>query len=194
MGDEGRLPTVRAVADLWDEWSEVVRLFALKLSGRLNVDPEGYCALQRELLLAVRSLKEHGETGERELFAQMEEFVSPWVNLESLNQAEREIAYRLMVHSQRILRRLERRLGIPTRRRAGKLALLAGGGLILGLVAYILYSHADALAAGFRDAQRWAWRTAVLLVPSNANEQLLLVGSLVILVLMTVVWFSGKLR
>ena len=96
MAEQDRLEIAEAFTSRWRRWAEIVRLFVLRQRGRYDVDPAEYDALHRELLAACRQKQRAGsDLAAQPFYRELEEMLAPWVTLDSLGWAERDIVYQL---------------------------------------------------------------------------------------------------
>jgi hypothetical protein len=91
------------------EWIAIVKRCAYGRGARLRIRPETYKALHERLVEACRSQAGAAEPGTWRFFWKLGEMIRPWVTLESLAMANREILYDLLARCQHAQRECEGR-------------------------------------------------------------------------------------
>ena len=170
--DHGRPKKLRALAEMWRQWSDLARRDAQRHKTLARVNPQAYHELYTELLAAVRELKAGAKPKAAEFFEAMEEMLRPWVTAGSIQSADREIVYRVSRECAEVQRRLDGACGIGARRWRARVLLVAGGVLTSILAIHIfprgfapLPSAARVAALLRQDAEQWIrW-----LVPESAE-------------------------
>ncbi len=83
------------IVSQWQEWVGIVELFASRDPRRYAIDPQQYHDLHSTLLRFFQKLADSSNPGEHELLLQLKETLEPWVSLDALDQADREIVCKL---------------------------------------------------------------------------------------------------
>ncbi len=83
------------IVSRWQEWVEIVELFASRDPRRYIIDPQQYHDLHTTLLRLFQKLADSSNPGEREGLLQLKEILEPWIYLDALDQADREIVCKL---------------------------------------------------------------------------------------------------
>lgn len=135
--DHGRPKKLRALAEMWRQWSDLARRDAQRHKTLARVNPQAYHELYTELLAAVRELKAGAKPKAAEFFEAMEEMLRPWVTAGSIQSADREIVYRVSRECAQVQRRLDGACGIGARRWRARVLLVAGGVLTSILAIHI---------------------------------------------------------
>lgn len=179
----------------WRRWRGIVRLYAVRHEKRHYVDPREYQQLHAELIQLCRQKPRAGNTAECEFLQRLEEILSPWVTLDSLGWADREIVCKLLQRCDQVQRVLD---GRPTDGRKWKWAgyLLLGAGLLIAmLVVPAMLWHGHPVSwPWLLAARRWFRRVRVLVIGSSIEQRLLIGGGLVTLMVIAVVCLSVKRR
>jgi hypothetical protein len=81
----------------WRRWTGIVELFARRRAGRHRVDPQDYVALHLEVIDRCRALGASADEEEAAFYRRAEDLARPWLNLDVLTRAEREILFDLIV-------------------------------------------------------------------------------------------------
>jgi hypothetical protein len=84
-----------ALRACWSRWTAIVALFARRRPARRRIDPRAYAALRQELLAACRSCAT-ADDKKRRYYAELEEIVRPWMELNVFNRTDREILSALL--------------------------------------------------------------------------------------------------
>ena len=173
----------------WRQWTEIVRLFAARCERRHAIDPNEYHALHTELLQSSHVRARQVDPTQEPLFRELEEVLAPWVTLDSLAWADREIVYKLLGRCQAIVCLLEGRPAYDKRRRWITLALILGG--ILFLAAVLFLTEGDPWSAVLA-LRRWIRHRTLSLAGLSSSKRILLGGGTTVMVIITILWRSGR--
>jgi hypothetical protein len=93
--DQGQKKQWVHLRKLWDQWTRIVA----RVADRGGVPShDEYARLHRKLLVACKSAFPDANASQRQIQHRLEELISPWVSLESLEHSDRQIVRNL--HSQ----------------------------------------------------------------------------------------------
>jgi hypothetical protein len=133
----------------WRRWTETVRLFAVRAPARFAVDQDEYRKLYGELTRLCREGVGSCDATEQALFRQLEEILRPWVTLDSLDWADREIVCKLRDQCQQVQQVLEGRPAARGNRRSPGLIWLGAGLLIAACLVLLVFWGGD--------PRSWSW-------------------------------------
>lgn len=91
MARRGELNAISELRGYWRRWLHIVELFAHRSRARRWLDPRSYDMLYLNLVEACHSLGEMVDDQERAYFQSLEHLALPWVSLQSLQTADRDI-------------------------------------------------------------------------------------------------------
>jgi hypothetical protein len=91
-----------SLAEAWCRWVDVVEGFARRRGNRLGVSETEYTALHQLAVDACRTCEDSAAGEARRRFADLRERVQPWLSLEALARADREILADLLAHCQHL--------------------------------------------------------------------------------------------
>lgn len=144
MPEEARAKAGRALLPGWRRWTRVVAACARRSWSPALGDEKSYADLYREVTDACGAAAASATGPDREFYEMLGGLVRPWMTLEALTRAERDILHDLLRHCQEAERRLS---GRKDRTRL-KSALSAGSWAFAGALV---------LAAVLALALDWWW-------------------------------------
>jgi hypothetical protein len=159
------------------------------------VDQDEYHRLHGELTRLCREGVGSRDATEQALFRQVEEILRPWVTLDSLDWADREIVCKLRDQCQQVQQVLEGRPAARGNPRAPALVWLGAGLLVAACLVILVVWGADprswpwVLAIG-----RWFHGARLAVVRSSFEQRLLMGGGCVTAVIIVVVWLGARGR
>jgi hypothetical protein len=86
-----------------------VELFARRRAARNRIDTAEYAQLHRDLVDRVRALGRNASDVEAAFYRYLEDLVQPWLDLQVLGRAEREILFDLLIRCREVEVQLGRR-------------------------------------------------------------------------------------
>jgi hypothetical protein len=95
-------PERKALQESWGRWVRIVDFFARRRVSRRRVDPRAFLELHRELMKNCRALAASANDVDAAYYRYLEELVQPWLNLDVLARADREILFDLLIRCQQI--------------------------------------------------------------------------------------------
>jgi hypothetical protein len=90
-------PEKTTLRKCWGRWTGIVELFARRRVGRNRVDPQDYIRLHREVIDKCRVLGAAANDDEAAFYRYAEDLAQPWLNLDVLARAERNILFDLLI-------------------------------------------------------------------------------------------------
>jgi hypothetical protein len=175
------------------QWMRMAQLFAARREGRFKVHPEHYKELHRHLLRVVGQAAENSDRQKRAVYGELKEALRPWVNVESLTKADRDILFGVLAECEAVRRSLRRRLMVSVPWvKPGLILIGAGFGIGVLLVLWEPSVGRDAvldLGLSLRNWARWAFAT---FIGASVHRQLLIGGGVAMVIAMLVVWYSAR--
>jgi len=187
-------------AELWYRWTEIVRLFAVRHERRHAVDPREYQTLHAAMVEHCRTVVELSPDSRQGNQARhLLEVLSPWVNVESLARAERELVCQLFEHCQQIQRSLD---GPSAARNHRSRTLLIAGLVALVGLGLLTLCHGTSLASPhsgnpltwplISTLNHWFHVACNSVTRNPFHQRLLLGGILALLATMAVIVTSAR--
>jgi hypothetical protein len=169
----------------WQQWVDVVELFARRARRRSRVNPETYSMLHRDLVQTCRAFASKTGTRQQEFFCSLQEMVQPWLTPRILAQTEQTMLADLLDSSLRAEWQLTGRKRRPWLRRWMLRGIVLGSvaGGILWVASY--YPGPVVLLLALLP-ELWEWFLDTL-AEVTAVQWLLLVGTLGVLAGMFIV-------
>jgi hypothetical protein len=101
MARRGEMNAISELQGYWRRWLRIVELFAHRRRARRWVDSRSYDMLYANLVEACHSLADmvEADSEERAYFQNLEHLALPWVSLQSLQAADREILGDLFIRA-----------------------------------------------------------------------------------------------
>jgi hypothetical protein len=174
------------------QWMRVTHLFAERRESRLRVHAEQYRSLHRDLLHTV-SAAASADPRQETVYRELRETLTPWVNVESLTMADRDILFGVLDECEAVRRSLRGGLTITSRWVWTALILIAAGfaiGVLLAL--WEPAAGGNALSDVGLSVRNWARRAFETLTGGSAHRQLLAGGAAAVVVTMLIVWYSAR--
>jgi hypothetical protein len=97
MRRPGQSPEKKTLRKCWCRWTGIVELFARRRVGRKRVDPRAYVGLHRDVINQCRGLGAAANEEEAAFYRYVEDLAQPWLTLDVLARAEREILFDLLI-------------------------------------------------------------------------------------------------
>lgn len=201
MPDRSR--EIAGLSESWRQWSNIVRLFAAREERRYAILPTEYLARHVELLTRCRAMAGRNDPDRREpdrhdpdrqsIYCELVDILTPWVNLESLARADREIACQLLERCRAAQQVLDGPLGA---RRIGQRlrgVLVATALVALACIALLLIYQSGPLSwPAAVAARRWFRRIQYAVARNTFQQRLLAGGAVALFATMAVVWSAAK--
>jgi hypothetical protein len=178
-------PRVRVLRRCWQQWVEVVALFAQRRRTRHRLRDGEYQSLHGRLIRVCRSLARAAEGTQRAYYQKLEALARPWLTTRVMEQTDQKILLNLLARCRQVGRELGGwdRGVIARRSMLLGLATAAGAGLGLALMnAGGLARLAAELLQDVRLQLHWATRQA------TAIELWMASGAVLVLIALFVVW------
>ena len=109
MRHREKSPERKALQESWGRWVKIVDLFARRRVARRRVDPQVFVALHRELIKNCRALAASANDVDAVFYRYLEELVQPWLNVDTLVHADRDILFDLLLRCQQVEEELQGR-------------------------------------------------------------------------------------
>ncbi len=188
--------TPEAKADLkakLRQWMRVTHLFAERRESRFRIHAEQYRSLHRDLLHTVSAAAASADPPQETVYRELQETLMPWVNVESLTMADRDILFGVLEECEVVRRSLRGRLTVTSRWVWTPLILIGAGfagGVLLALWEPAAGGNAlSDLGLSLRNWARWAFAT---FIGESAHRQLLVGGAVAVMLTMLIVWYSAR--
>jgi hypothetical protein len=125
------------IGELWHRWATLVQLFARRRRGRRRLREREYRALHQELLRHCQALAEASEGESRSHYETLHALAQPWLTLQSLERADREVLIDLAVRCHAACKEPRTASRLPqlsaiARRGLAFVALAAAAGIVAG--------------------------------------------------------------
>ncbi len=179
---------IRHLATQWRRWTEIVRWFAFLDKRRYTVLPEEYHALQGKLLEYAHQNAATADSAGFPLLAAVEDMVAPWVTLEALSRADREILLDLLGRCEEVQWLLEGR----RRRRSTRSLVIMAFGAAAVLLGAALVLGPQGLWPAAADLVRWPQRFVADVKDWSVERKLILVGAVISVMLIVLLRSSAK--
>lgn len=192
MPARGQTAVLAEFAARWRRWTEIVRLFAIRKESRFAVDAGQYRALHAEMTELARGLASQPDEQSKPLFEEIEEILAPWVQLDALDWAEREIVNNLYVRCLEIQGTIEGGSPFGGLRFGTRLIILVGAAVAATLAGMMLLGDGPTPESAVWSIRRWLRRTFREIVGDTIEQRLIVGGIALVAVMMVVVWYSAK--
>jgi serine/threonine protein kinase len=100
--DDGFAVADESLTEAWCRWVDVVEGFARRRGNRLGISDTEYAGLHQRAVDACRACEGSAAGETRRRFADLRQRVAPWLSLEALARADREILADLLAHCQHL--------------------------------------------------------------------------------------------
>jgi hypothetical protein len=169
-----------------ERWREVVELYAR--GGR--VDPGKYAAVYGQLLQYCREMAQESPDGQKRFFEDIEQVVRPWINIQALIQADREILVEMLQRCRKTERVLSGRSWLRVNRRWMKpILMVLVGGASLVVVVWAAIRWWLLLKGTFKGAR---FQLTMAIDRLGVGERWIIGGSIAIIVAMILLSRTAK--
>ncbi len=194
MSTASELVLTSDLRDRLGRWTRIVRLFATRDERRYRIDPDEYLELYDGLLELCRTASDSERAADSAPCEEIRKLVAPWIGLDSLSRADREITAGLLAQCRSIRQVLDKQSRPRAHWRIARLLLMGLGcvaavALGMRLVAMLGPSLWSAAAA---TITRWSEPVFLTIGLASREQQLLLSGALVLASTMALVWRAGR--
>jgi hypothetical protein len=176
------------------QWMRISQMFAQRRESRFKVLPAEYRILHRDLLHMVSATAAaSADPRTRTVFRDLQDTLTPWVNVDSLNRADRDILFGVLEECEAVRRSLRRKLTSIGRWTWIALILIASGFTLgVGLVLWDAANQGNAASDLALSLRRWARWTMANTVGASAHRQLVTGGAIAAVLTMVIVWYSAR--
>jgi hypothetical protein len=105
-------PEKTTLRKCWGRWTRIVELFARRRVGRNRVEPQAYVTLHREVINGCRVLGAAASEEEAAFYRYAEDLAQPWLSLDVLARAERDILFDLLIRCRGVEAQLTHRSSV----------------------------------------------------------------------------------
>ncbi len=184
MAEPSQTEPISDLAERWRRWTRIVHRFAVRHEPCHAIDPTEYQAMHAALTKQCRAMAEGHD---------LLEILAPWVNLDSLARADRQLVCQLLGRC----RQMQQELDGPStarsiRHRARQVLLVAGLAALAGVVLLALCSSGPLTSAVVSASKHWFYVACNTVTRNQHQQRLVLGGILALFATMAVVWRSAK--
>jgi hypothetical protein len=190
MGQRERSPQKMALRRCFNQWVDIVELFARRRRARKRIDPEAYVALQRELIRSCRALAASANEVEAAFYRYIEDLAQPWLDLAVLSKGERDILFDLVIRCRHVRTQLGGRSWIRSLMPWGVPVVAAA--LIFAIMLLCMGRFSVILSTILDRARGWSDDLWFRITRSSDVERLFVVGCILVVVSMVLVTRTAR--
>ncbi|HYW78409.1 MAG TPA: hypothetical protein VE890_02495 [Thermoguttaceae bacterium] len=193
MAEPSRIEAINDLAERWRRWTQIVRLFAVRNERRHTIDPTEYRTMHAALTNQCRTLTQQRSSQPSNTIRELPAILAPWLNLDSLARADRELVCQLFERCCHVQQALDSRASNRTLRHHGRRMLLAAAATALvGVVLWTLDQSNPLIWPAVSDMSHWFHAACNAVARTPAQQRLVFGGILALLGTMAVVVTSAR--
>ncbi len=193
MAEPSGIEPISDLAERWRRWTRIVRLFATRHDRRHAIDSSEYQAMHATLTKHCRAMAKSQDSRQPSVVQELLEILAPWVNLDSLARADRQLVCQLFERCRQTQQVLDGPTAAHTiRYRTCRALLVAGLAALAGAVVLTVCNSGPLTSPAVSATKHWFYVACNTVTRNQFQQRVLLGGVLAVFGTMAVVWRSAK--